>query len=740
MGRLGSMSRLGRLLTRPWLVGLVVLMGLLLIRAWDPLPVMLLRLQVFDLYQKIQPRVASGSQVMIVDIDEPSLVQYGQWPWPRTTIAQLLTELGNSGVKAIGFDMVFPEPDRMSPRQIADALVGLDTQTKNQLARMPDNDSVLANTFSQRPVVVAQSALPTEGMNHTDSAPRKPPVAEKGGNPRPYLLSYPGLLRTIPELEEAAAGHGVITLSPEPDGIVRRIPALLRVGADIFPALSLELLRVAMEKTTFSVYTDFAGIRGVGVADIHVPTDKVGRIWIHFSQRDPNRYVSAAAMLSGQVPTERLAGKVVLIGSSAIGLGDTKVTPIEGRLPGVEVHAQILDMIQSGSFLTRPSFAVVQELIILLLLGLFMIFLVPSFGAVASLFLSGCVTVGMMVASWYWYTAHGTLIDVSYSAVGIFGLYGLLSYLNYVREESSRRQIRQTFSRYVSPTLVDQLARHSGQLQLGGETKDMTVMFCDVRRFTNISEQFQTDPEGLTQLINSLFTPLTEAILAHNGTVDKYMGDSIMAFWNAPLDDADHASNACSAALAMLKSLESLNERRSEEATALNKPFIPINVGIGINTGRCVVGNLGSEQRFDYSVLGDAVNVASRLEGQSKNYDLGIIIGPRTADLIRDRFAILELDLIALKGKQEAARTYAVIGDRQLSEDPNFQKLAERHSDMVAAYRNQQWAEAHALLSDCRKYSHAPLRLYTVYEERIDYYRHHPPPADWEGVFIATSK
>ena len=213
-------------------------------------------------------------------------------------------------------------------------------------------------------------------------------------------------------------------------------------------------------------------------------------------------------------------------------------------------------------------------------------------------------------------------------------------------------------------------------------------MFCDVRRFTNISEQFQTDPQGLTQLINSLFTPLTEAILAHKGTVDKYMGDSIMAFWNAPLDDADHAVNACASALAMLKSLDSLNEIRRGEAKKLNKPFLPINVGIGINTGRCVVGNLGSEQRFDYSVLGDAVNVASRLEGPSKYYDLGIIIGPHTADLVRDQFAILELDLIALKGKQEAARTYAVIGDQQLSQDPKFQKLGVVHSDMVAAYRN----------------------------------------------------
>lgn len=740
MDEAGTNNRVVRFLMRPRVIGLLALAGLLMIRVWDPLPVKLLRFQVFDFYQKIQPRVASDSQVIIVDIDEASLARYGQWPWPRTLVGQMVQRLIDSGVKTIGFDIVFAEPDRMSPPKLAKSLVNLDRQTKDQLQSLPDHDAILAEIFRQTNVVVSQSALSEDTPVDDALPPRKPPLIEIGNDSRPYLLSYSGLLRTIPELESAAAGAGVITLNPEPDGVVRRIPALLRVGKDIFPTLSLELFRVARKASTLSVSADFAGIRQVSISNTHIPTDHVGCFWVYFANRDLDRYVSAKDLLAGSVSSEKLADKIVLIGTSAIGLGDSKVTPIDGRLPGVEVHAQILDMIQAKAFLIRPHLALAQEQIIFVLIGLFIIFLMPLFGAVPSSLLGGCVAVGMIATSWYWFVAHRVLLDVSYGAVGLFSLYGLLSYLNYLREESSRRQIRNTFSRYVSPTLVDRLARDPGQLKLGGETKDMTVMFCDVRDFTSIAEQYRSDPQGLTQFINRLLTPLTDVILNHKGTIDKYMGDSIMAFWNAPIDDQDHAVNACRAALEMFKKLDVLNKARHREAAAGNNPFSPIKVGIGINSGQCVVGNLGSEQRFDYSVLGDSVNIASRLEGQSKIYDLGIMIGPHTADLVRNRLAILEVDLVVLKGKWKTARTYAVLGDQQLLEDSHFQRLVEPHSAMLAAYRDQRWREAQALLSNCRKSPHAPLGLYHLYEERIAHFRIHPPPTDWRGVFVSTSK
>ena len=734
------MNRVVSFLMQPRSLGLVLLTILLIIRVWDPMPVMSLRLHVFDYFQKIQPRVPTSNQVLVVDLDEASLAHYGQWPWPRSMMAQLTTNLFNAGANAVGFDIIFAEPDRLSPNRIVNTLNGLNKQTRELLMNLPDTDVTLANILRQAQVVVSQSALVYERPIDHETPPRTPPIAEIGLDPRPHLLSYTGLLRNIPVLEEAAAGHGVITLSPEPDGVVRRVPALLRVGSDILPTLSLELLRVALKETNLSVNTDLAGVRSITISHIDIPTDNIGRIWIHFAKRNPHRYLSAMDVLNGNLPSDQLAGKLILIGSSAAGLGDNKVTPIEGTMPGVEIHAQILDMLTEHSFLTRPNFALAQELIIILLLGLFIIFLVPFFGAIQTLFLGACVAAGMIASSWYWFVAHGVLIDVSYGAVGIFGLYSLLSYLNYVREENARRQIRTTFSRYVSPTLVEQLSRQPEQLQLGGETKTMTVLFCDVRDFTSLSEQYQSDPQGLTQLINQLLTPLTESILFYNGTIDKYIGDGIIAFWNAPLDDPDHAVNAGKAALNMLRKLENFNQSRINETGKTRNRFLPIKVGIGINTGPCVVGNLGTEHRFDYSVLGDTVNLASRLEGQSKYYDLGIIIGPHTAALVRDRLAILEIDLMVLRGKTEPARTYTVIGDFQLHQDPHFQSLVESHSVMLTAFRNREWGQVKTLLVDLQNHPHAPQSLYNMYDERVTYYQKHEPPPDWTGNVASTIK
>ena len=728
------LNRVFNILMRPRSLGLVILMALLIIRVLDPIPVMSLRLYVFDYFQKIRPRVPTDNQVLVVDLDEASLAQYGQWPWPRTMIAQLTTNLLNAGVKAVGFDIIFAEPDRLSPPRIAEALVGLNKQTREQLRNLPDTDVTLANILKQAQIVVSQSALVNYSSVDHDRPPKAPTIAEIGMNPRPHLLAYSGLLRNIPVLEEAAAGHGVITLSPEPDGVVRRVPSLLRVGKDIFPNLSLELFRVGRKESALSVNTDFAGIQNVTISNIHIPTDNIGRIWIHFAKRNPHRYLSAKDVLNNDFPRDKLAGKFVLIGSSAAGLSDNKVTPIEATMPGVEIHAQILDMLTEQSFLTRPNFALAQELIIILFLGLFIIFLVPFFGAVQTLFLGVCVAAGMIASSWYWYVTHGILLDVSYGAVGIFGLYSLLSYLNYVREEYARRQIRTTFSRYVSPTLVNQLSRQSKKLQLGGETKTMTVLFCDVRDFTSISEHYQADPQGLTQLINTLLTPLTESILSYNGTIDKYMGDGIMAFWNAPLDDSEHAINACKAALDMLRKLETFNQSRINNTGKTRIPYLPMKIGVGINTGSCVVGNLGSEQRFDYSVLGDTVNIASRLEEQSKTYGLGIVIGPLTAELVKDHLAILEIDLMTLRGKTESARTYTVIGDRTLHQTPHFQSLVELHSAMLTAFRNREWHQVKTLLVDLQHNPHAPHSLYKIYEERAVSFQTHPPPPNWPGT------
>jgi adenylate cyclase len=310
----------------------------------------------------------------------------------------------------------------------------------------------------------------------------------------------------------------------------------------------------------------------------------------------------------------------------------------------------------------------------------------------------------------------------------------------YLQTEAERERVRGAFSQYLSPALVEQLAQEPDRLRLGGESRTMSFLFCDVRGFTSISESFKSNPQGLTRLINRFLTPLTDAILAREGTIDKYMGDCIMAFWNAPLDDPQHPQHACESALVMFEELVKLNKDLKAEADENDEEHKPLNVGVGINTGECVVGNMGSEQRFDYSVLGDAVNLAARLEGQSKNYGVGIVIGEDTEALVNDEFATMELDLIAVKGKAEAVRIHTILGRKEMLAQQDFQTLKKQHGAMLEAYRRQDWPEARKLVGGCRSADGSFGGLYDLYEERIGFYIENPPDPDWDGVFVATTK
>jgi adenylate cyclase len=318
----------------------------------------------------------------------------------------------------------------------------------------------------------------------------------------------------------------------------------------------------------------------------------------------------------------------------------------------------------------------------------------------------------------------------------------VMVFTNYLREEAQRRQIKNAFGRYLSPDLVGELAENPGRLVLGGETREMTILFSDVRGFTSISETFKTDPQGLTRLMNRFLTPLSDAILEKRGTIDKYMGDAIMAFWNAPLDDKDHAKHACEAGLAMIERLGVVNAERKQESEENGDAFMPLKIGIGIGTGEVVVGNMGSEHRFDYSVLGDTVNLASRLEGQSKNYGVTTIVSSQTAELVRGDFALLELDVIRVKGKTEPEVIYALVGPKELAAQSHFSELRHRMSQALTAYRKQAWSDALAALEPCRqKINGFDMTVFCeLYAERIEEFRTNPPPPDWDGVATLQTK
>jgi adenylate cyclase len=335
---------------------------------------------------------------------------------------------------------------------------------------------------------------------------------------------------------------------------------------------------------------------------------------------------------------------------------------------------------------------------------------------------------------------HGLWLPVANPAIALVVTSVTILLFRYAVTDQQRRRIQTAFRHYLAPDLVNELADNPGRLHLGGQTRMLTIMFSDIRGFTSISETFKTDPQGLSRLINRGFlSPMTKIVMGQRGTIDKYMGDCIMAFWNAPLDTADHASRACATALAMLRELDQINQRLEQEAAAEQRRFVPIHVGIGLNTGECVVGNMGSDERFAYTAFGDAVNLASRLEGQSKTYHVPLVIGEATREAAPS-WAALELDLIAVKGKQEAVRIYTLLGDAELAQSPNFQALAEDHAAMLAFYRAQDWASAQAALERCRKSAPQLAEFYDEYENRIAYFTDEPPGADWNGVFVAETK
>jgi adenylate cyclase len=699
---MGSLLRGMRRIGIGRIVGLLLLVELLALRVWDPSPIEALRHKSFDIYQILHPRAVHDDLVSIVDIDERSLRALGQWPWPRTLMAEMVSKIAERGSSVIGFDVLFPEPDRSSPEVAAETFQGVDQDTREKLRQLPSNDIIFAEAIRASNVVLGQSGYRVSGAAPVAQPASQSGIATIGPDPRPFLTDFPHLLQNLPVLDEAARGHGIYSMNPELDGTVRRVPLVALANGVVVPSLALEMLRVTAGSGATLIKTDTSGVRSVGVQNLEIPTDGRGRIWIHFSPHDPGKYISAIDLLEGRVPAERIAGKMVLIGTSAAGLLDLKVTPVHPALPGVELHAQLLESALTGATLSRPSYTAFVELALATILSLILIASAPRVDAGTLFVLGGMTAVVALGLSWYSCNYLHLLIDYTFPLIASLLVYAVLVCTNYVTVSADRYRIRSAFSQYLSPDLVEQLAQKPEKLTLGGEQRELTVLFSDVRGFTTIAEYYKDDPQGLTALINRLFTPLTRDIMERHGTIDKYMGDAIMAFWNAPLDDPSHEVNACEAALAMMDSLRQLNEQHQNEV-AEGKSVPPLNIGIGLNTGLCVVGNFGSDLHFNYSAIGDAVNLASRLEGLTKQYGVPIITGEKTAQAVRHRFAVLEIDYMRVRGKNELERIFTVLGRADVAATADFLTLNERNSAMLDAYRSQEWQRALEIILLCRE-------------------------------------
>ncbi len=726
----------------------LLLLGLIvLVRIADPTPIVRLRLLGFDTFQLVAPRTYDPElPVRILDVDDPSLERIGQWPWPRATMAEITARLQEAGAAAIGYDIIMAEPDR--PVSL-DAIKRLpDDPAKQQvlslLEGLPSGDDAFAAAIAEAPVV-----LGFIGSDRSGAAPAlRAGFAFAGDDPGQFVPTFPGAVSSLPILQDKAKGSGSLNWVPEQDQIIRRLPLLVRVGEAVYPSLATESVRVAQGAGTIVVKSSGAsgeeafgastGVVAMRIGAVEVPTDAQGQIWVHFTPSDRRRFISAADLLDGKVDRSEIEGRIVLIGTSAAGLFDLRTTPLDTAVPGVEVHAQAIEQMLLGTHLRRPDFATGLEIVALVLGGMLVAFAVYMTGAIWSALIGFATLTGAVGSSWLAYRGFGWLLDPVYPALALTFVYIATTVYLYLRTEGERRRVRNAFSHYMAPALVAELAADPDKLKLGGEMREMTLLFCDVRGFTSISERL--DAEQLTRFLNRLLTPLTDSILGTRGTIDKYMGDAIMAFWNAPLDDADHARNACNAAMTMLTDVDRLNSEWAAEAKAEGRPHTPVRIGIGLNTGECCVGNLGSQHRFDYSAIGDGVNIASRLEGRSKSYGVPIVVGEATAALVPD-LGFIELDYVSVKGRAEPLHVYGLLADADGARGPAFLELKQRHDAMLAAFRGRRFDEATSLLGEARVAAGDKLAaLYDIYEERIADFRHTPPPEDWDGSIAADSK
>jgi adenylate cyclase len=666
-----------KILLSPWLA-LITVVLMLGIRIADPSFVESIRLRYFD--QLITSKETTVSQqVHVVNIDDQTIRQKGQFPFPRNEYAKLITDLYSNGAGLVVFNIYMPERDRFG------------------------GDASLAQTFTQYPVVLPQAATGDKVKNNYE--PFRPGVSVIGGENAG--VNYGSIQPNIKELNSTAAGIGVVNTLPEIDGVTRRVPMVVQSDGKLYPSISLETLRVASGDPSFQVKVTDGAIEAVRIPKFgKVTTDQLGRIWVDWSAK-PREHSAI------QLP-KNFEGGIVIVGLTAKGLNNPVASPIGAIYPH-HLQAAVLETVISGTNISRPDYADGAEILYTLLFCLVSLFLTRyKHGYIFPIAL-GIIT---YIGSVQLFGRQYVLFDITFPILTILLCYAHGYTVKFLSELKQKLQIKKQFGTYLSPALVEKLQKNPELLRLGGESRELSIMFTDVRGFTTISEHYGEDVQGLTKIMNRYMTAMTAKIIENNGTLDKYIGDAQMAFWNAPVDEPNHAKQAVKTALQMMGSLDAFNDEIAKEGVPA------FGMGLGINTGTVVVGNMGSDQRFDYTCLGDSVNLASRLEGQSKPYGVKIVLGERTANLVADEYPVVELDCIAVKGKKLGVKIFTLA-------PPN-----ELHDTWLDLYYRGQWGKAHFLIPQLKNVTPELSQYYDNMDERL----REGVPSDWDGTYRATSK
>lgn len=719
------------------LIGLlIVLLMLLHVSGVLPLsPVTKLELWSYDTRLNMTMPNSLDERIVIVDIDEKSLKQQGHWPWSRNKLAHLVDRLFDDyQVRVLGMDAVFAEPDLSSGLQGMQAIQsehfsqdqGLRAAIE-KLSPSLDYDQLFANSLKNRKVVLAYVFL-QEGEAKVGALPVPVLPAAYFKEQPVSLMQASGYTANLANLQEQAYAAGHFNASPDQDGISRRLPMLVQYHDQVYEAFASAVARAANEaagahstKPALAVDADAEQLR-IGKNRIPVNNDMAALIPYRGAQGS-FPYVSATDVMSNNVDKAILNNKIVLLGTTAAGLMDLRATPMQNVYPGVEVHANMVAGILDGNIKQNPAYTQGIEFILLLLVGSLLAFSLPNLSPSSATMLTALCLSLLLGSNWLAWQAGNLALPLAALLVTISALYFFNMAYGFFFESRLKRQLGRLFGLYIPPELVDEMAQNPNSYSLASQSRHMTVLFTDVRDFTSIAEGMA--PEQLSLLMNRFLTPMTQAIHQHRGTIDKYMGDAIMAFWGAPVADNQHATHAVQAALAMTDALADLQDDFAAQG------WPAIRIGIGLNSGDMVVGNMGSTFRMAYTVLGDAVNLGSRLEGLTKYYGVSIIVSEDTKQCAPD-FVYRELDRVRVKGREKPLAIYEVIGANAEVGELMLADL-QQYQTALAAYRNQDWLQAEALFT--RLSQAQPLcRLYAIYLERIARFKGNPPAADWDGV------
>ncbi len=742
----------------PLKITFVVILAALALFLIDSRFLRLVELKTLDLRMASRGVLNPGPETVIAAIDEKSVSELGRWPWPRTTIARLVDQLKKGGARTIGFDIVFSEPDANTGLKSIDALAAemkkngmasariLDLLARKRSAA--DTDAILASSLKKAGNVtlgyffhfprkdnekelahitarqIAENAARIENsrysmINSTTNAPSDALL------PRAYAPET-----NIAVLNNTAQNSGYFNTLPDSDGSNRWSPLVIAFGNNYYSSLAVSLVHAYLGFPALSLNLEPYGVRDIGVGDILIPTDESGRLLVNYL--GPPRtfpHYSIADILSGKIPAETFRDKIVLVGATAVGIYDLRVTPFSATYPGVEIHATVIDNILHRNFLSHSSLTRFIDICTIIVFGLIIGLLIPRLRPISGMLWAFFIIAAFLVMNYFVFISFNVWLNLVYPFLTMVVIYLGITIYHYFKEEREKKKIRGAFQYYLTASVINEMLKNPAKLKLGGDKKDLTVLFSDIRGFTTMSEKLT--PEELVALLNEYLTAMTNQVFQNDGLLDKYMGDAIMAVFGAPLDQPDHARRACLTALAMMKELRRLQEKWQAEG----RPAF--NIGIGINSGDMVVGNMGSEMRFDYTVMGDMVNLGSRLEGTNKEYGTNIILSEFTYEKIKDIMCCRELDGVRVKGKVKPVKIYELLGEKK--DEPEFKALIDTFARSLTLYREGKWDDAIAAFGQVLTVRPGDFSS-TMYIERCKNLKEHPPTEPWDGVFVMTRK